>query len=371
VLSNVCHLHCLSLWGCPIRALITGDTHCKSGPTNEFGTSNLLLKSIHETAIREACNAIVLNGDFWDEKHGVNYEILMLVKKWMLKWAERFSVYYVRGNHEVSIKSKPQDSLVELFSGLRPNIHVINSPQNLFIPELSTAIWFIPWYPAEEWIEYCNVAADQARNTTWASKRLLLSHIGLSEGTVSPSNIYTVNQKTRVEHLHSECYNAVLLSDYHIGQQLNSRVRYMGAPIPLAHGDVPDQGVWVVDTSLPSLSIVNVLLEGQELFPKYKTYELHNPVEIASLFENHVNYLRIKVPSEFLGIAQEKFRNNRRWTVSVLSSKNKPVTIDYGRMAKVNENDAEKILDIWLTERGLDNHHRVLALQYLGNVVPF
>lgn len=331
----------------------------------------MLLKSLLQTAIREACNCIIINGDFWDEKHGVNYEVLMLIKKWILRWADKVTVYYIRGNHEVSIKSHAEKSLVELFIGLHPNIHIINTPQHLFLPELYTAIWFIPWYPAEEWIEYCKLAADQARNTTWASKRLLFSHIGLSEGTVSPSNTYTVNQKTRVEHLHSECYNAVLLSDYHIGQQLNSRVRYMGCPIPLTHGDVPDQGVWVVDASLPSLALVNVELEGVELFPRYKTYELQSPAEIASLFENHNNYVRIRVPSEFLGIAQERFRLNRRWTISVLPKKDKSVQIDYGRMAKVNENDAEKILDIWLQERGLDNHHRALALQYLGNVVPF
>lgn len=336
-----------------------------------MNTGKLLLKSIFQTAIREGCNCIIINGDFWDEKHGVNYDVLMLIKKWLLRWAQRFTVYYIRGNHEVSIKSKPESSLVELFIGLHPNIHIINTPQHLFLPELYTAIWFIPWYPAEEWIEYCKLAADQARNTTWASKRLLFSHIGLSEGSVSPSNTYTVNQKTRVEHLYSECYNAVLLSDYHLGQQLNSRTRYMGAPIPLAHGDASDQGVWVVDASLPSLTIVNVELEGSELFPRYKTYELQSPIEIASLFDNNNNYVRIRVPSEFLGIAQERFRANRRWTISVLAQKNKSVQIDYGRMAKINENDAEKILDIWLQERGLDNHHRALALQYLSNVIPF
>lgn len=354
-----------------MRALATGDIHLKLGPTNEKRTSQQLLDAILKTARREGCDCLILNGDLWDEKHGVNYEILMMIKDWFVKVSESMAIYYVRGNHEVSIKSRPEQSLVELFSGLRHNVHVINKPQHLFLPHCQTAIWFIPWYPAEEWIEYCKLAANQTRNTPWASKRILFSHIGLSEGTVSPSNTYTVNTKTRVEHLHTECYNTVLLSDYHIRQRLNSRAEYIGCPIPLTHGDVPDQGVWVVDTNFPTVTITNVLLEGQELFPRYKTYELNTPSEIATLFENPNNYIKIKVPSEYLGIAKERFKPNLRWTITAKSEKHKTTIIDYGRMAQVGQNDTERILDIWLKERNLDQHYRALAIQYLQKAIPF
>lgn len=354
-----------------MRALCTGDTHVKTGPTNEKKTGQMLLDSIYKTAKREACDCIVINGDLWDEKHGVNYEVLMMVKNWFLQVSRTHTIYYIRGNHEVSIKSRPEQSLVDLFSNLRPNIHVINEPQVIQLPQHNACVWMIPWFPPEDWIEYCKVAAEQARNATWASKRLLFSHIGLSEGTVSPSNTYTVNQKTRVEHLHSECYHSVLLSDYHIRQRLNSRVEYMGAPIPLAHGDVADQGVWVVDLTLPTITLTNVTLEGQELFPKYKVYELHSPGEIACLIDSPNNYVKVKVPTEFLGIAQEKFKDKRRWTISSLPQKGKVPVINYGRMATVKENDTEKILDIWLQERNLDQAYRALAIQYLQNAITF
>lgn len=354
-----------------MRALASGDLHLKLGPTNEKKTGQQLLDSMFKTAKREGCDCIIINGDLWDEKHGVNYDILMMIKEWFLKVSQSLTIYYVRGNHEVSIKSLPEQSLVELFSNLRPNIHVINKPQHLFLPHCQTAIWFVPWYPPEEWIGLCKFAAEQSRNTQWASKRILFSHIGLSEGAVSPSNTYTVNQKTRVEHLHTECYNLVLLSDYHIRQRLNARAEYMGCPIPLTHGDVPDQGVWVIDCNFPSLVITNVMLKGQELFPRYKTYELSTPSEIATLFDNPNNYLRIKVPRELLGIAQQRFQGYQRWTVTAKSDSSKVAIIDYGRMSKIQENETEKILDIWIKERGLDQHHRALAIHYLQNAVPF
>jgi len=130
-----------------MRFLAGADFHVRSGKLGELTTGRELMMGTLQTAIAEACQAIYIIGDLWHEKPGVNYEVLTLLRRELIKWAKKMPVYWIRGNLEVSVKSKPEDSLVILYEGLHPNLHIVNDTSH-FIDE-GVGIWMVPWYPPE------------------------------------------------------------------------------------------------------------------------------------------------------------------------------------------------------------------------------
>lgn len=348
-----------------MRILLGADYHVRSGKLGELTTGFELLAGTLQTAIAEGCQAIFLIGDLWHEKHGVNYEVLTMLRRSLIKMAKKMPVYWIRGNHEVSVKSKAEDSLMVLYEGIHPQLYIVNSTASF--QHEGVGIWMVPWYPAEEWIEVMKQVATEAQSSRCRVK-ILMTHIGLAEGTVSPSNIYTINQRTKLSHLMPDVWDWAFLGDYHVTQYLRKNVLYLGAPIQHTHGDAPDQGLWVWDSlSYGTGTLTNTHLRNAEKLPYYRTYQFSDENDLKMFVESGDNYVRMKVSPDLLGPAKV-LHPHARWSVQSTGDIKEANML--GRMEGVREFQVEEILDIWLRQRGLEGNveYKNTALKYLSEV---
>lgn len=249
------------------RYLFTCDVHCKNKPAWKTKYYGMLLREISLQALHQGCSKVVLAGDLWDEKHGVNAEVLNLVYN-ELSLSKKRGVPWVllRGNHEIGLKSAPHDTLLNLFQGVAD---VITRPSSM--TEGNCTLYFLPWYLGDTFKQVAATSAQRAAIDP-VQVKILVGHVGLNEGQVSPSNCYRVPQKVYLSDLQPHRYNFVFLGDYHLTQHLGDRTMYGGSPIPHGFGDAHDQGVWVVDTNSGQVKVDNVKLSGKYL--QYRTVKL-------------------------------------------------------------------------------------------------
>ena len=243
-----------------------------------------------ELAKAQGCSHVILAGDLLDEKHGVRMECLdMLYKE--LQYSVRHNVTWVwlRGNHELSIKSQPHLTPMSLFQAV---CNPIIEPAIWETPD--AVLFFMPWYLAQEFIARAANMAATARTYQHKSK-MLFAHIGLDEGKASPSNMY-VEQEVALKHLHTEAYDLVWLGDYHGRQQLNSNTRYCGVPISLEHGDDIDNGVYLLDTALGTFQHIAL----PERFSRHKTWQVTDPNQSILRGYDSQDHNRIRLPREWI-----------------------------------------------------------------------
>ena len=350
----------------PNKLLVTADLHCNE---ERYRDSEQLMISIGVTAVREECLNVILVGDVWDERHSPPIKVLLMIRDQLIKWAEMgLHVYWIRGNHEISTKSKPEQSYICFFESLHQNIFIINEPTHIYFGA-DICAWMVPWYPPQEIIDIYKRTAGEAFYTKGARVKLLFSHIGISEGQVSPSNKHTLNSPVRFEHLLAQYYNMVFLGDIHIFQWLGSNTFYCGCPIQLTYGDKPNQGVWVYDASLGGGTLKNVGLElsGKQPFPEYKTYQITDTAQLYTLLEPDYNYIKLRCSPDTYAAAQAKFGERRRYTIEKLAPTKS--VIPKGRMEGVQENQTSIILSLLIESMGLQQYpeYHELAMWYLIN----
>lgn len=343
------------------KILWTGDVHARTGPRGEFETSQRLLQSIGQTAKREECDTILINGDLWDEKHGVITDLQIMVWGEVQRWARvlKKTVLLVRGNHEIDgDKNRPEEtSLLQLYHQPEAGIFVVNQATRL--PLNGGVLWILPWYQPDVWLSYSSLFAQEAKESP--GFRVFISHIGLKEGTVSSSNIYTVNQITSIRHIKPEVYDWVLLNDYHVKQEMAPNALYSGCPIPLAQGDAPSQGVMTLD--LRNLELCDVELEG--VFPRYATIRLPEHTQVPMVFANPQDYVKVQCPLQLVDAARALYPHPR-WEFFGYALDNKIPLAGSNRLENVNKNDYVGILNTWLTSKQLnDSRYRNTAMQYL------
>lgn len=361
-----------------MNVLVVADLHGKSGDRGELGMFEQLLVSIEKTMVREHCTVLVVNGDFWDEKHGLVWEVFFLIKKYLLRWAERgWRIIWIRGNHEVDVKTHPERSFIDFFA-LHEKIEIVSKPRILNFD--GHLLCCMPWYLPDPFIKGCKLLAEKVQSWRNVCSAVLLPHVGLLEGNASPSNIYYVNQRVQVQHLHPEVYDYVLCGDYHLQQKLASNVWYIGAPRQMAHGDVAFQEPFLIEYSGRDLELYNVPLEGWENFPQFETFEAQTQKDLDCLHQAILgvvtsdrdltpqDFVRLRVAPELRGVARQMFPYER-WTVDVIPTLRG--SVGTGRLADIKENDSEAVLDIWLRGCGLDSDpiYKDTAMKYLIEAV--
>ena len=272
-----------------MRFLLTADLHCQNQPAWKLEYYRKLLREIVMVAREQNCDAVVCAGDLWHEKHGVNAELLQMVYFELDRSADMGIPWVLlRGNHEIAMKSKPHDSLLALFAGIST---VVMKPRALRWSDCT--MYLLPWYLGDTFKDYAKRMAQATVGDT-QKKKILIGHIGLNEGFVSPSNCYRVPQRVSLANLHPECYNLVFLGDYHTTQTLGDRTMYAGSPIAHQFGDAPDQGVWLLDTGGPELRISNLKLSGS--YPVYKAIKIPQGFGVPTLkAKHHVYRLQVHI----------------------------------------------------------------------------
>ena len=98
------------------RYILCCDLHAQNKPERKLNTHKNLMREISNLGLRNLCVGIICAGDLWHEKFGVNLEVLQMVYS-ELRWAKDRGIPWtvLRGNHEIPVKSKPEQTLLSLF----------------------------------------------------------------------------------------------------------------------------------------------------------------------------------------------------------------------------------------------------------------
>lgn len=275
------------------------DAHVHGKPQLPVGLG--LLDRLCDEAFKRD-SVLVIAGDLIHQKLSFPINVYLGVLATFERWADRgLKVYWIRGNHETPDKEHPSRSLMRLFDGL---VTVVNDR-----PMHVGPVAMVPWFPAER----MRAAFDEVRNACarTSGNKYLISHVGLKEGKVAPSNFYPPSDMS-VSDLHPKAWTRVYLGDYHAHQFVADNVLYCGAPIPHTFGDAGNQGAWFQDTKTDAFEVIK--MPG---FPSFKQWDL----DTLAKFEKAVTlvggdveerlpgvYLRLRVRSQDYDRACTAFR---------------------------------------------------------------
>ena len=116
--------------------IVTGDTHARHGPyDDDLAISEQLLWDLGKLAKSNLCSTIILNGDVWhlknwkDKHHeGFTQVLLMLYRVLHGLRMSGLNVVWIRGNHEITDRNKPHNTLMTLFSKV---CNIVIEPQKI------------------------------------------------------------------------------------------------------------------------------------------------------------------------------------------------------------------------------------------------
>lgn len=327
------------------RYLLAPDLHAQSKPAWKLPYYRTLFREISDIARAKGCDAVIVPGDVWDQKHGVNVEVLQMLFVEFSRSAERGVPWILlRGNHEISEKSNPHSSLLTLFGNtasvyLRPKI----------LRGEGFSLYLLPWYLADHYKQYSKHLAQRA-SLDQARHKILISHVGLNEGQLSPSNCYRVSQKVSLTDLHPKCYNLIFLGDYHMTQTLSDRCMYGGSPIAHMFGDAHGQGVWFLDLSSQELRLENIKLSSS--YPEYKTLRLKEGAGIPELdFTGHSRY-KLVVHSNDAHKVRDYLGNDR---VNIETYGDRTVDESDRRLQNISTDDPIAVFAAFLEKREIED----------------
>ena len=281
-----------------MKFLVTADLHV----TNKIllGQPRLevfktLLNDLLDLADKHHVRHLFIVGDLWNKKNILQeMEVLLCLHKWFKKAVIRnIRVHWIRGNHECLVAAKPSLSPMALFSEV---CHVICKPTLLQLGDVS--FYMLPWYLPKTYLE--KLAEFNLLAATDQRKRILMTHIGLKEGAVSPSNLH-VPQRVSVTNLLPGIWDLILLGDYHAHQFLERNCFYVGSPIPHTFGDYDNVGPWLVDTrdlSVEALDLPNHC-------PTFQTFTIMDAREEVPF--KSPGYLRLRVPARIADLVKLRF----------------------------------------------------------------
>jgi len=341
-----------------VKFLVTQDIHARNKPEGMLTLYRRVIRSTTIKAIAEGCSVVFHGGDLIHEKHSVLVELLIMLFQ-EFEWARKQGVNWVLipGNHDIPAKHQPTKSILYVFSKVA---FVYLKPKRLKGPGWS--VYLNPWRLPEEFKRNSAELAKMSRMDNSAFK-LQIGHIGLAEGTMSPSNTYRVPSPVRVPDLYPEQYTMTILGDYHSHQQLHHKLMYGGAPIAHMHGDVPNQGVWVVDTTTGYIRQVD--LPGQ--WPEFLTFNLGEKKDLNLDPKNHY---RLRVTSEMMPYYQLQYGKTANVKLEEVAQLASATTSR--RLEGVNEGDLRTVLQIWLKQKGfLDPEYLALGDHYLNKAEAF
>jgi len=331
---------------------LTADLHVSVDRLDDF---KLLFKDLATLAVEQDLDAMYFLGDMWHEKHTVDSQVLNLIYNGGK--AIPCECVWIRGNHEVELKSHPhQRSYISLFD----SVYRVISAKHELIYRLDDglSLWGLPWFIPEE----------LKKRVAWIAKqpgrKLLFSHTAVNEGFVSASNSYRPETGVKLADLHPDLFAMILLGDYHISQILGDNVLYLGTPIPLAHGD-KEHGIWVLELGTGKEELVPVNLPS--VYPQFITYDFCNDNQLGSIDYNPYNYNKFIVPQDSVGKLQKMYGGGPKDTWEIIVPETAPNS--YRARATQDELSTPVLaFEKWLKIRGLfgDKDLHTLGLEYLN-----
>jgi len=334
-----------------MRAILCADIHVHPRRLEIY---EQLLDDITTLAVHHRCKFVYFLGDLWHEKHGVVPAVFCLLDRALRKARQRGVVWVLlRGNHEIEVKSKPHRTLLQLFGGcsapvIRPAIHRFDG----------VTIAWLPWYMGPTFKSAARMLTDRLRLIP--GKHILLSHVGLDEGSISASNHYRVPQNVRLRDLFPDFYDLICLGDYHATQQLADNVIYLGCPIPHMFGDVRQQGVWLLEATDTSVRLTDIDLLFT--YPEFHTMIIREEGDLLRVVPNDVDQYKLKIPAHLMPMAVDlAMRPNVVLDIET-SPTDDPVTL--GRLQGVDKTDYLAVIAHWVKSSGLSKEHEKEAVRW-------
>lgn len=211
--------------------ILCADVHLSSRKI--MGRSHLdagmaVLQQIYELARNRGINHVGILGDLLDNKYQIPLEVLIRLHNFFqdhrdVRWT------WLKGNHETPDRADPHKSILTLYEDL---CEIRIAPMKTSLSG-GVLIW-MPWYPQDQYLDALRIATAGLNRPA-----ILLTHLGLKEGSVSNSNFH-VHSKIGVEELFSVYpWKSVFLGDFHMRQQVGQRpCFYLGATHAHEFGEI-------------------------------------------------------------------------------------------------------------------------------------
>lgn len=266
-----------------MRILVTADWHLNS---NRLERGLGLARSVLATSIANHVKHVFVVGDLLDEKERYSLDLLAGLARVFEEYIEaEVELYWIRGNHEVPLSSRPTHTIMKVFRNLCWTVDVASVVE---VGE-DLSVFCLPWYPTEMFKERSKNLAHK----TLAHKgktRLLLAHVGLNEGELEGG--YRIDQPIQLCDLHCDNYHQVWLGDYHKHQKVGPRAYYCGVPISHRHGEENSNRVWIFDSVLRKADPVDLITK----FPGHVTYVINDRNDIPTDFDpSQINKIKCHV----------------------------------------------------------------------------
>ncbi len=329
--------------------LLLADLHVRS---DRLDTARELFGATLKKAQEVGSQVVLLLGDILHEKTGHSIECLVMVHDELKKFRKAgVNVFWLRGNHEVPIASRPHLTIMTLFDGV---CQTVIKPQIFKLDGVS--LFFLPWYPAHDFLKWSRGMAVEARKDP-SPMKLLLAHVGLNEGHPSPSNM-RITAGVSVNDLFPKEYTLALLGDYHHHQWLLPNAAYLGCPISHIHGDDSQNSVWALDTV--SREITTLPLEGA--FSRHVTWEPKVADEILEGYRE-IDFNRIKCHRDIAPSLRNRYPS-RNTTFETFGD---PVERRLAVAKRIDSLDMGvlEILKIYLKSKSWGEEHYALAAKAL------
>lgn len=276
-----------------MRAIFTCDTHIDDPSPEEFGFGLRLLRDAAMLAATNRCKHVIIAGDFlnYRNKQQLSPRLLVGIYNTLVELQKLAAFIVLRGNHDIPDKEDAEFSPLQLFSRVAV---VINKTQ--VVEEDDCIIAFVPWYPHEEYRKQIHAAAQAVMGSN--KPRILISHISLQEGKVSPSNM-KIETPVKLEHLMPGIWNGgIYLGDYHAHQVLPGNVgMYGGAPRYMNFGDFDCGGMWLIGNRFEDRK--KLILPSR--YPEFHSYRVDRETDIPLPAYDGRNKNRIFCASALVG----------------------------------------------------------------------
>ncbi|MCK5018804.1 MAG: metallophosphoesterase family protein [Candidatus Peribacteraceae bacterium] len=251
-----------------MKILFTADTHVKLWSDREFDEDGIpkrlneifsVLESMCQHAIDNNIETIVIGGDINDTKGIVHVRAFVLLRNLIKKYTQ-IKFIFLHGNHDASDKDA-SESAINLLDELS-NVEVIL--EHTIIDNMI----FVPYSS--------HIVDDIVDSVDDAEDRILISHFGLSDATLSNG----ISLKTKISSKDLKKFKLVLLGHYHKPQNIGN-VWYVGSPIPLKrdeHGE--SKRFLIVDTE--TFEVESIPTTG---YRRYFEFVIEDEDAVESIFK--------------------------------------------------------------------------------------
>lgn len=331
------------------KVLISADLHVHSHKRSTDRLHDCLrcLDWIFQTAADREINAILIAGDLFHDRQKIDVLTYQKTYEIFKKWSHTAKVYLLLGNHDMWHYQKWDVSSVYPLGAL-PNVQIMNEPcvERIFGVDVA----FLPY------------THDPIKDIADLKAKVLIAHLAVdgakfNRHTVSEVSIEHDGEMTKVGANIFSDFKQVFLGHYHIAQQLDKNVEYVGSPLQLDFGEAfQDKHIVVCDLETGKKEYIQ-----NNFSPKHYII----PIKDIGKYELEGNFVRLEIDDDEMLSAdavdarKSLLENHNPGTLEIIPKQTKKaehVVLD----AKEIMLKEDELLERYMSEVGTDLDKEVL-----------